>query len=203
MSTILDAFDTPIHDSQQCFRLVLDALSRPGTVKHLPFPPAFGALSSAATQILLTLADQATRIYLPQQHASNDIIVQNLKFHAGCSVTTQRNEADFGVVSGSADETFEGFMFGDESYPDRSTTLLIEVSDFTSGRVFNMEGPGIKTRNEVVIGGLSESVASALVNQRGNFPLGLDLILTAGSQAMAIPRSVKLSQSSEGVCTSQ
>src|SRR5580698_8682738 len=90
MNFFSPGFNSPM-DSQSCFRGVLQALSRPGTMVTLegiltPPPP----LSPAAAAILLTLADPFTAVSLPESEAAREW----LTFHARAKLTAPE-AADF------------------------------------------------------------------------------------------------------------
>ena len=57
------AFQDSVHDSQQCFRLILKAMSEPGTKVSLPRVDAELPIANAILSILLTLVDQSSSLW--------------------------------------------------------------------------------------------------------------------------------------------
>src|SRR5450830_1607434 len=85
-----------VHDSQQAFRAVLDALARPGQVRHIgPALPGV-TLGGAMSRLLLSLCDEETPVWwnidAPQlQHW--------LHFHTGAELAQTPEQASFAVFS--------------------------------------------------------------------------------------------------------
>ena len=57
LSSVQPGFSDPVLDAQACFRKVLDALSRPGTVRALDVSTAPAPLNLASAGLALTLMD--------------------------------------------------------------------------------------------------------------------------------------------------
>ncbi len=147
-SVIDGAFARPVFDAQTTFRAILDAMARPGTVKMLDAltkPPA--PLTATGAAVLLTLCDQDTPIWLDPQIAETAAAREWIAFHTGAPVTTNPVEAHFALASRSADLiALENFAQGSQDYPDRSTTLILQVEALATGRRLTLEGPGIEIR---------------------------------------------------------
>ena len=80
------------------------------------------------------------------------------------------------------------YTVGTAEYPDRSTTLIVEMKELSEhGSV--LSGPGIQDTTHF---GLPGDVALFQSNST-MFPLGLDFIFTAGSKVAALPRTTKVS----------
>lgn len=217
MSAIAAGFSDTIHDSQYCFRHLLTAMSQPGTLVELNLAQGFGSMMPASTQVLLALADNSTPVWLSNQFANDIAVKENLNFHLGCSILSgQKNgvqlseiqqKPSFGVISQQDLVNFDwsqtSFFVGCEEYPDRSTTVIVEVAglstvpcslpepDADSPVVLRLSGPGIEHEARVVVQSLSSTVISIMLSQRKThkFPLGLDFILVSGEQVVALPRS--------------
>ncbi|WP_417882814.1 phosphonate C-P lyase system protein PhnH [Vibrio rumoiensis] len=217
MSAIAAGFSDTIHDSQYCFRHLLTAMSQPGTLVELNLAQGFGSMMPASTQVLLALADNSTPVWLSNQFANDIAVKENLNFHLGCSILSgQKNgvqlseiqqKPSFGVISQQDLVNFDwsqtSFFVGCEEYPDRSTTVIVEVAglstvpcslpetDTDSPVVLRLSGPGIEHEARVVVQSLSSTVISVMLSQRKThkFPLGLDFILVSDEQVVALPRS--------------
>jgi alpha-D-ribose 1-methylphosphonate 5-triphosphate synthase subunit PhnH len=190
LSALTPGFADPAHDAQQLFRSILDAMSHPGRVVSLSAAPVGpGALSCAATGYLLTLVDRDTPVWLAppfDQPAVRDF----LRFHAGSPIVADRAAASFGVLAADASQPLEGFNLGTDAYPDRSATLVIEVTDLRSGPLRQWRGPGIDGRASVAIAGLTDAFWQDWAANHALFPCGVDLVFTAGTELCALPRSV-------------
>ncbi|MCE0495284.1 phosphonate C-P lyase system protein PhnH [Vibrio salinus] len=198
MNMISQAFQDEVHDSQQCFRRLLKAMSEPGTIVTLDRCDGFGALMPATTQVLLTMADAMTSLWFSSQLQSDSDISDNIRFHCSAPVVMSQQEADFAVFSSRDQSEYDWlspqFDIGDEAYPDRSATVIVEVESFYEGSELTLTGPGIRQERVVCLGGLSESLFSYLEQrqERVAFPLGVDFIFTSGRQVMCFPRTTKV-----------
>ncbi|MGK7899131.1 MAG: phosphonate C-P lyase system protein PhnH, partial [Xenococcus sp. (in: cyanobacteria)] len=97
MITSFPGFSDLVHDSQNTFRTLLDALSRPGTINEITAkltPPSGVNLGCAAT--CLTLFDLETQIWL--QPGLNEKVKNWLLFHTGCRFTKDTKQANFGLI---------------------------------------------------------------------------------------------------------
>jgi alpha-D-ribose 1-methylphosphonate 5-triphosphate synthase subunit PhnH len=57
-----------------------------------------------------------------------------LKFHSGAPVVTDASIASFALVSeGGMLPELDHFAFGSNEYPDRSTTVILQVDSLTRG----------------------------------------------------------------------
>lgn len=190
LRTLAPGLADPPHDAQQLFRAVLDATSHPGRIVSLSAAPAGpGGLSAAATAYLLTLADRDTPVWLAAEFDRPEIR-DFLRFHAGAPIVTQRAEAAFGVLASETPRPFDGFNLGTDAYPDRSATLIVEVTDLRVGPPRQWHGPGIDRREAVTIAGLSDDFWQDWAANHGLFPCGVDIVFTAGSELCALPRSI-------------
>ncbi|NGN97209.1 phosphonate C-P lyase system protein PhnH [Grimontia sp. S25] len=203
MSKITAGFDTPVHDAQQVFRELMEAMSRPGKRVSLGYTAQFGSASRAATQVLLTLADNATHLWLSEDFNADEALVENIRFHCAAPLADQKCESVFALIRGSELEGFEGFNIGDEHYPDRSTTLIIEVDSLMEGDVLTLTGPGIQSTTKIEVKGLNPLLLLALVTKRSHFPHGVDILFTSGSDVIALPRSTEVNlEVEEATCMS-
>ena len=192
MSTTLLApgFADPSHEAQRLFRSVLDAFSHPGRIVEMRDAPAGpGTLSPAAAAFLLTFADRETPLWL-EAGVDKQEVRDFLRFHAGAPLVYAREAATFGVIIGGGGEPFAGFAIGTDTYPDRATTLVIEVPALEGGRATNWRGPGIDGEIQVAIDGLGDGFWPAWTANHALFPCGVDLVFASGSRLIALPRSV-------------
>jgi alpha-D-ribose 1-methylphosphonate 5-triphosphate synthase subunit PhnH len=180
----------PAHDSQRLFRGVLDAFSHPGRIVALPQPPAaVGPLSRGATAFLLTLVDRDTPLWLAP--AFDTAPVRDfVRFHTGAPIANHPADALFAVLARDRAPLLEGFAIGTDPYPDRSATLVIELPSLSDGPAHSWRGPGIDGRRSVALAGLPDSFWSEWAANHALFPCGVDLVFTAGTSLVALPRSI-------------
>lgn len=191
------AFDDPVLAGQRCFRAILAAMSEPGTPHRLAEvlePPA--GLGPAATQILLTLADAETPVWLPSALGEAAAYV---RFHCGAMIVEDPARALFAVVDGSACRVGEGkrplvasFAAGDERYPDRSATVIVACEALTGGNQAAISGPGIKGERHVAPRGLPDGFWPEAAANHERYPLGVDFILAARDEILCLPRSTRI-----------
>jgi alpha-D-ribose 1-methylphosphonate 5-triphosphate synthase subunit PhnH len=180
----------PAHDSQRLFRAVLEAFSHPGRIVHLPNPPPAAApLSRATTAFLLTLVDRDTPLWLAPAF-DTPAVCDFVRFHTGAAIARQPADALFAVLTPADAPPIDSFPIGTDPYPDRSATLVIELPSLTSGPERHWRGPGIQDRQAVGLAGLPDSFWTQWATNRALFPCGVDLVFAAGSDLLALPRSI-------------
>jgi len=180
----------PSHDAQRLFRAVLDAFAHPGRIVSLPDPPAGpGAIGPATAAFLLTLVDRDTPLWLApkfDQPAVRDFV----RFHTGAPIVAERGAATFAVLTHAMAASLDGFAVGTDTYPDRSATLVVEVPALGAGTARSWRGPGIDGQTSVAVGGLAEDFWPTWAHNHALFPCGVDIVFAAGSQLLALPRSI-------------
>ena len=84
------------------------------------------------------------------------------------------------------------FAFGSNEYPDRSTTLILQVESLTRGPAFQLSGPGIA--GTVVLHATVQpaDLFERLAVNAALFPRGIDVVLVADDSIVAIPRTTRL-----------
>ncbi len=184
------AFAEPVFAAQSVFRTVMDCMARPGTIGTIAAaarPPQ--PLGAAVGAIALTLCDHDTPVWLTPQLAKSKLPGW-LSFHAGAAVTVEKQDARFAFVEkGAVVPGFGLFAQGTQEYPDRSSTLVIEIESFDGGRPLVLTGPGIRDEAVIAPQGLPETFVALAGANRAMFPRGVDLILVAGDRILCLPRT--------------
>jgi len=193
LTRIAPGFADPTAESQAAFRQIMDAVARPGTIQTLAnAPQAPQGLDRAAGAVALTLFDFETSVWLDPSlrgGAAEDWI----RFHCSCPLTDARAEAAFAIVTDvAACPPLSSFNLGDAKYPDRSTTLVIQVADLAGGRSASLSGPGIKTEATVAPAGLPDGFWDQVQANNAQFQFGVDLLFVAGDRLTALPRSIRV-----------
>jgi alpha-D-ribose 1-methylphosphonate 5-triphosphate synthase subunit PhnH len=193
VTTTAAGFINPVFDSQRVFRAVLEATSRPGRLAALqPRVTAPSPLLATAAEILLALADYETSIWLDGDLARTVDTASYLRFNTGAKITADPAQATFAVICDVASmPCFTAFAQGTPEYPDRSTTLIVQVERLTGlSNVF--EGPGIDGRIAFAAEPSPPDLVRQLAGNRATYPCGVDLIFAAATTIAALPRSVRL-----------
>jgi alpha-D-ribose 1-methylphosphonate 5-triphosphate synthase subunit PhnH len=183
-SDLSPGFADPVTSAQSCFRSVLDAMARPGRVQTVSGVSAPAPLCDAAAAVLLTLADHETPLWLdPDATAARTWI----GFHTGAPLAPV-NQAMFAMALSLPD--LAELPNGTDEMPETSATVILQVASLTTGRRFTLEGPGLRWPATLNVDGLPPNFAAIWQRNHALFPRGLDLILCAGDNLTALPRSV-------------
>jgi alpha-D-ribose 1-methylphosphonate 5-triphosphate synthase subunit PhnH len=190
MTALAPAFTDPVTEAQACFRAVLSAMARPGSLQHAGLgspPPA--PLDPATAAVLLTLVDADTPVWLDADCAAAR---PWLAFHCGAPQATSLESATFAVARALPDLT--RLPAGTHDDPQASATILLQVAALGAGRRFLLDGPGLAGPHLLAVRGLPEDFAARWAANHALYPRGVDLILCAGDRLAALPRSVRVEQ---------
>lgn len=189
-------FAEPVLDAQATFRAVMDAMARPAKVMSLAMrtaPPS--PLTPLAGAIACSLTDADTPVWLDPRLDASKSVRAWLGFHTGARFTGVPADAAFALIGdASAMLPLERFAQGTQEYPDRSTTLILQVEALDGGAALTFRGPGIKGEATIAPLGLPADFAPQWRENVRRFPRGVDLILTAGDTLVCLPRSVRLTE---------
>lgn len=187
---MLQGFADPVLDSQRAFRAVLDAMDHPGRVVEVPGAGmAPDPLHPAAAAVCLTLADFETPVWLDARASTLEALAY-LRFHCGCRLVDAPAHGSFALISDPGSmPPLSAFDLGSDEFPERSTTLLVQVEGLTAGRGRRLTGPGIRVEARLEARGLPDAVWQGLRHNHGLFPRGVDVLLTAGRRLAALPRT--------------
>ena len=190
MSTLAAGFTDISHDSQRVFRAVLDAFAHPGRIVAVPAEvETAGALSVAATAFLLTMVDRETPLWLAPEFDCAEVH-DYVRFHTGASIVADTATAIFALATPTRRPMLDGFAIGTDPYPDHSATLMIQVPAVRGGPTRTLRGPGIDGSTTAGVAGLANSFWSEWTANRALFPCGVDVVFAAGSELLALPRSI-------------
>jgi alpha-D-ribose 1-methylphosphonate 5-triphosphate synthase subunit PhnH len=193
LEKIRPAFADPVRESQIAFRKIMDAVARPGSRADfgaLVEPPA--GLGGAAATVALTLLDFETPVWLDPALRGGEAEAW-VRFHCGCPLTVASGEAAFAIVTDAAAAPALGaFNPGDAKYPDRSTTVILQVERLDGGQAVSLSGPGVKDSIEMAPRGLPEGFWAQLQANNAKFQFGVDVLIVSGSALTAVPRSSQI-----------
>lgn len=198
MTAIVSAagFENPVHEAQATFRAAMRALAEPGLAQAVtPALLAPPPLQPATAALLLALADFETPIWLDPAALAMDGLADFLRFQTGAPIVADPSRAAFGVITDAA--AFDGldrFAQGTLDYPDRSTTLILQVDALAAEGAFELSGPGIAGRRRLGVTPAVPGLAQALAGNHKMFPRGVDLLLVAGDIVVGLPRSTRVTE---------
>ncbi len=206
-------FENPVDAAQGCFRVLLQALSRPGKKEILSMlPPSINhgcPIQEKAMvgflAIALSLCDGDTAIWL-DGHLQCPELKQHLRFHCASPLVTLPEKSHFAFISDVENmPSLQEFCQGSAAYPDTSTTLVIAcpfAQNEADSVAYTLSGPGIKASEAPLRLGLAAQhfpvkFWQELQENTASYPLGVDIIFVNSAsstsvEVMALPRSVQL-----------
>ena len=197
MTTIAElpaGFADKVKSAQSTFRVVMEAMARPGSVQRVVAtvgPPMPMMRGTAA--IALTLFDHDTPIWLDPRMSETSEVAKWLKFHTSAPVVADNSICSFALIGDAgALPDLSHFALGTNEYPDRSTTLVLQVKDLKRGEVYELRGPGIDGSAQLQAIIEPNNLFERLAVNGSLFPRGIDVVLVADDAIVAIPRTTRL-----------
>ncbi|MBN9673372.1 phosphonate C-P lyase system protein PhnH [Labrenzia aggregata] len=191
-SALAPGFQDPVHDAQDCFRAIMNAMARPGTLHGVRTseltPPA--PLTPAGAAAALTLFDYDTPVWLDRTLMASDEVKGFLRFHTGAPIVSEPVEAAFALVADPLQLiSLASFNQGSAEYPDTSTTVILLKQDFGDGDKVTLEGPGIEKSAQFAPKPVPPTFWDQVIANNRQFPRGVDLIFAGSAEIAALPRS--------------
>jgi len=198
MTTVAElpaGFADKVLSAQSTFRSVMDAMARPGSVQRIaavsgtPDPMMRGTAA-----IALTLFDHDTPVWLDARMSQTSHVAKWLKFHTSTPVITDSSISSFALIGDPQNmPALDRFAFGSNEYPDRSTTLILQVQSLTQGPALELRGPGIDGTAILQASIQPRDLFERLAINGALFPRGIDIVLVHDDAIVAIPRTTRLS----------
>ena len=187
-------FADKVLSAQSTFRSVMDAMARPGSVQRIAsVAGAPAAMMRGTAAIALTLFDHDTPIWLDSLLSATPDVAKWLKFHTSAPIVTDSSIASFALVGDPENlPGLDRFAFGSNEYPDRSTTLILQVESLTDGVVVELRGPGIDGAATLRASIQPRDLFERLAVNATLFPRGIDVVLVHDDSIVAIPRTTRL-----------
>jgi alpha-D-ribose 1-methylphosphonate 5-triphosphate synthase subunit PhnH len=197
MTTIAElpaGFADKVLSAQSTFRSVMEAMARPGSVQQIVAAVgAPGSMMRGTAAIALTLFDHDTPIWLDAKMSETPEVTKWLKFHSGAPIVDDSSVCHFAVIGNAAAlPDLSRFSFGTNEYPDRSTTLILQVDSLKHGSSFELRGPGIEGTATLRAMIEPRDLFQRLRVNEALFPRGIDVVLVSGESIVAIPRTTRL-----------
>jgi alpha-D-ribose 1-methylphosphonate 5-triphosphate synthase subunit PhnH len=197
MTTVAElpaGFADEVLSAQSTFRSVMDAMARPGNVQRIAAAAGTpAAMMRGTAAIALTLFDHDTPVWLDPAMSETSDVAKWLKFHTSAPVVGDSSICSFAVVGeAGALPPLDRFSFGSNEYPDRSTTLILQVGSLTRGSALELRGPGIDGTAVLQAAIEPADLFERLAINAALFPRGIDVVLVADDAIVAIPRTTRL-----------
>ena len=196
MTTVAElpaGFADKVLSAQSTFRSVMDAMARPGSVQRIVSSAgAPAALMRGTAAIALTLFDHDTPVWLDPLLTATSDGTKWLKFHTGAPVIADSSICSFALVGDAKTlPALDRFSFGTNEYPDRSTTLILQVDSLTHGPSIELRGPGIDGTAVLQAAIQPPDLFERLAINAVLFPRGIDMVLVHDDSIVAIPRTTR------------
>jgi alpha-D-ribose 1-methylphosphonate 5-triphosphate synthase subunit PhnH len=197
MTTIAElpvGFADKVLSAQSTFRSVMGAMARPGSLQQAVAAVGTpGPMMHGTAAIALTLFDHDTPIWLDAEMSGTSEVAKWLKFHSGAPVVDDPAICSFALIgNGAALPDLSNFSFGTNEYPDRSTTLILQVDSLKHGSAYELRGPGIDGTASLRAMIAPADLFDRLALNETMFPRGIDVVLVSGETIVAIPRTTRL-----------
>jgi alpha-D-ribose 1-methylphosphonate 5-triphosphate synthase subunit PhnH len=172
----------------------MDAMARPGSIQRIASTAGAPAgMMRGAAAIALTLFDHDTPIWLDGRMSATADVARWLKFHTTAPVVADSSIASFALVGDPQSlPALDRFAFGSNEYPDRSTTLILQVESLTGGPIVELQGPGINGTAALCASIQPRDLFERLAINAALFPRGIDVVLVHDDSIVAIPRTTRL-----------
>src|SRR5215475_8670037 len=178
VSELPAGFADKVLSAQSTFRSVMDAMARPGSVQRIHTAAGTaGPMMRGMAAIALTLFDHDTPVWLDAAMSAGGDVAKWLKFHTSAPVVTDAWASSFAVIDDPQRlPPLDGFALGSNEYPDRSTTLILQVDSLTAGPACELTGPGIDGA-AVLQAAIPANLFERLAINAALFPRGIDVVL--------------------------
>lgn len=177
-------------ENHQNFRILLQAMSRPGTICSLT---AAKNQRQALLQLLDTLLDQQASFAL---FAEDPEFVAHLQSLTGSRLDNLQRADFLLALTGSSFDQLRRVKRGRLEFPDEGATVVFAVesiSETESKGGLALSGPGIQQTVHRRIQGIDPQDLVALQEINSDFPLGIDAVfIDRAGQLFCIPRSTRI-----------
>jgi alpha-D-ribose 1-methylphosphonate 5-triphosphate synthase subunit PhnH len=179
--------------AQSTFRSLMNAMARPGTVQHVA--ASVGAptgMMRGTAAVALTLFDHDTPVWLDARMSEIADVAKWLKFHTSAPVIADSSISSFALIGDASNlPALDRFSFGSYEYPDRSTTLILQVESLAHGPAYELRGPGIDGSAILQAKLQPPDLFERLAINAALFPRGVDVVLIHDDAIVAIPRTTR------------
>ena len=184
-----------VFDAQKHFRVLLDAMSRPGKIGRLEGPEMDPPPGIHRASILSAFALLNADVSFFSFGDPEGEIAQYIQENTGAQCSDMET-ADYVFLRGvyPAESLFK-VKKGSLQEPEESATVLVDlerisVSGDDADIRLVLQGPGVETEKIIFLKGVHAGLFGAIAEINDEFPMGIDLFVAdADQQVMGIPRS--------------
>ena len=193
-ATELSARFLDLHESQIVFRLLLDALSQPGKVFHLP-AELVARIPVVEVPLLALLGYDTPFAFLAADASREQLIARATSGR----IVEPAVAAYLGVPDSRTELLPMGLCLGTPMRPDSAAQVSVQVNGiFTSATestaTLHISGPGVETTNHVTCDGATTGELEFLLRRDWTAPRGLDLwVIGVDGSFIGIPRTSRIS----------
>jgi alpha-D-ribose 1-methylphosphonate 5-triphosphate synthase subunit PhnH len=145
-------------------------------------------LHPASAAVALALLDFETPLWTDLPFDSEG--VEWIRFHCGCPLAKEPAAGRITLITGDPNRMPLGeFSPGTDESPGDSATLIIQVAGMAFGSGRKLTGPGIEREHFLEVKDVPEGFWTAWKANHSRYPLGVDVILTAGCVLAGLPRT--------------
>lgn len=199
VASLEGGFADPVFQSQAIFRELMDAMARPGRIRCVEpgvRPPA--PLSPVAAAVACVLADADTPLWLDAALSEDEAVRSWLAFHTGAAITAIPSEAGFAIAGDPRRlPGLQGFSLGTQDYPDRSTTVILQVETLDGGDPIVLSGPGIPERATLAPAPMPHRFHDQWAANGDLYPRGVDIVLAGAGSLACLPRTTRIAAGKE------
>jgi alpha-D-ribose 1-methylphosphonate 5-triphosphate synthase subunit PhnH len=192
--TLLATSSDQVFTAQSTFRAVMNAMARPGIVQKIDFVgEAPAPMANGTAALALALFDHDTPLWLDSAMAHTSDVAKWLQFHTGSPVVDDPAQSHFALIADAvALPALDRFALGTSDYPDRSTTIIMQIDSLTDGPAVELRGPGIDGVTSLCAALQPADLLDRLAVNGTLFPRGIDLVLVATDSIVALPRITRV-----------
>jgi len=183
-----------IHQDHATFRVVLQAMSRPGTPCRLPIQESVTGKHAQLIQLLSCLMDNEVSFTIVGDDGGP--LATDLSHRTG-SARVDIDKSDFVIATGGTTSGLSSrIKRGTLEYPDGGATLVYLVDEIAEeGGTAELSGPGVNGTVCPLFIGLSASELRGLREINAEYPLGVDaMFLDTNGRIACIPRSTRIGE---------
>ena len=183
-----------LHESQIVFRLLLDALSQPGKVFHLP-AELVARIPVVEVPLLALLGYDTPFAFLAADASREQLIARATSGR----IVEPAVAAYLGVPDSRTELLPMGLCLATPMRPDSAAQVSVQVNGiFTSATestaTLHISGPGVETTNHATCDGATTGELEFLLRRDWTAPRGLDLwVIGVDGSFIGIPRTSRIS----------
>lgn len=191
----------PVHETGACFRALVEAMSRPGTVSQAPIEPADHAVLATLVdhEVSLSTPDETIRTALENENRLTEAEPERAAIvHAPDPAESPVRDLERGTLKEPSDGATVVYrvtnLLEDSTGPSGANgagdSNGLADANRAGDAILELTGPGVPERRTLAVKGWSRADAQALADAQSSHPRGVDAVLTTDRKIAAIPRSV-------------